>query len=180
MGAMFVCEECNARLTLEDAAKHVCAADGQTGIEVPDVVGEILGWRAWEVHVNAKGAVELSSVTKRTNWPPGQWLVATCTFSHTRIPAERCSCGIYAAKEKEQLLEMHYHRFDDNDVVIGEVALAGKVIPGSQGWRAEKAKPKSLYVPYTRWKLCEPLKVTYDVTVHLSNTLHTEESEEEI
>jgi hypothetical protein len=54
---------------------------------------------------------------------------------------------------------------------IGEVALVGKVIRGTQGWRAERARPLRLWVPYEHWRLVRKLAQTYRVPVGLTDTL---------
>jgi hypothetical protein len=67
---------------------------------------------------------------------------------------------------------MSYNREHDKPVVIGEVGLAGKVIPGSQGWRAEKGRVKHLYVPFHHWRWIEPLAALYNVPVQPDNVLN--------
>jgi hypothetical protein len=56
-------------------------------------------------------------------------------------PLESCSCGIHAAKDLETL-----QRVSGGGPVVGEVYLWGKVIPGENGYRAQYAYPKSLYL----------------------------------
>lgn len=141
-------------------------------LRVPDVVGEIVGWRAWKI-IGSEREPRLFSVTNSTLWVPGEWIEAVCSRGHTseQIPHEGCACGIYAARTREHLLEMSYNRYGDDDtVVIGEVGFAGKVIPGTQGWRAQKARPLRLFVPYERWRFVERLAGDYGVPVELSNT----------
>lgn len=55
-------------------------------------------------------------------------------------------------------------------IFIGEVALAGKVIPGTQGWRAERGRIARLYVPFHHWRFVEALEELYRVEVVLDNT----------
>ncbi len=56
-------------------------------------------------------------------------------------------------------------------VFIGQVGFAGKVIPGSQGWRAEKGRIVRLYVPHVYWRYVDPLQEMYRVDVVLENTM---------
>jgi len=154
--------------------------DGE--VVIPDYIGELLGWRVWHVrnaydpkratlHSLGSGGPQHAS-----EWKPGKLMEAYCARNHTGgVPEKACSCGFYSAKTEEHLLSMNYHRgldFDDpeNVLVIGEVLLQGKVIPGTQGWRAQRARPKTILVPYSRWKVANALKNRYPgVTVKLYN-----------
>jgi hypothetical protein len=153
-------------------------------VRVPDVLGEVIGWRAWRVIGGNVKLPMLASVTHgNTIWHPDRWTLATCgRTSHTcrrpgyagvSVPGEGCSCGMYAAKSREQLLKLGYNRGGDamRPVFIGEVGMAGKVIPGSQGWRAEKARIVRLYVPYEHFRYVQWLERLYRVPVLLDNTL---------
>jgi hypothetical protein len=140
-------------------------------VRVPDVVGEVSGWRAWKV-VGTKAVPRLMSVTQSAHgmgvnaiWPTGRWFQATCPKGCIEgLPVEGCSCGIYAAKSREQLVSLGYGVYGDEVMkVIGEVAFAGKVIPGTQGWRAEKGRILRLVVPYEMWEWAAPLATAYNV-----------------
>jgi len=172
MPPKFKCEECGKSMSVQEMIDHNCLI--ATSIVVPDVLGEIVGWRAWNVLDVGDGEVRLGSVT-HTNyiWKPNSFVIAECTL-HTveEIPHEKHSCGFYAAKTREHLLSMSYHRYTDvDDIVIGEVGLSGKVIPGTQGWRAQKARIKKVYVPYEKWRLLKKIEEVYNVECELSNTL---------
>jgi hypothetical protein len=182
---MFTCDICGAAMEAEAVLGHMQTHVARE-IEVPDIVGEILGWRAWRVDVLSLDGkdVRLRSVTTRTRWPIDDWLYASCGIrphKAEKVPSKTCSCGIYAAKDRPHLTGMHYHVYSiDDTVVIGQVALAGKVIPGTQGWRAAKARPVKILVPYTRWRLAAGIKNSYGVEVELDNTLKEQlETEEE-
>jgi hypothetical protein len=141
---------------------------------VPDVIGEIVGWRAWRV-IGPDRQPLLKSAVWDYIWRPGRWNVARCDLRNhdpkTQVPMEGCSCGFYAGRTREHLLHMAYNQYGAHDtVVIGEVAFVGKVIPGTQGWRAQKARPLRLYLPFERWRLAEGLEATYGCEVRLSNT----------
>jgi len=150
-------------------------------IVVPDVLGEIVGWRAWRVVGNPKFPLLGSVSHTSTLWHPDRWTLATCGGADTchravgadrRIPGESCTCGMYAAKSREQLVSLGYNREADplHPVFIGEVGLVGKVIPGKQGWRAEKGRVVRLYVPFHRYEWVEALESLYQVPVLLTNT----------
>jgi hypothetical protein len=100
---------------------------------------------------------------------------------HTeRLPVESCRCGFYATRDLEQLLtetNYHYVAARSGITVIGEVSMWGKVIPASQGWRAEIAYPRELFLPYEAWDKAAPLAEAYGVPVRLRNILHEYEKE---
>ena len=126
----------------------------------------------------------LASVTHAgTVWHADRWTLATCRGDRLcqspaddgTIPGTGCSCGLYAAASRAQLVKLEYANpgsagFEANPVLIGEVGFAGKVIDGSQGWRAEKGRIVRLYVPHICWRLVEPLERLYRVPVELDNT----------
>jgi hypothetical protein len=80
---------------------------------------------------------------------------------------------------------MGYHGYDENSdtvCVVGQLANWGKVIEGTQGWRAEFAYPAVIYVPFEAWRLGAPIKKAYGVPVKLLNLLdpakHPDEARE--
>jgi hypothetical protein len=151
-------------------------------LRVPDVFGEVVGWRAWEIR-GSEREPRLVSVTNTTIWTPGEWLEAVCRGGHTQeqIPFEGCSCGIYAASSREHLLRMGYNGYTDEETrVIGQVGLVGKVIPGTQGFRASKARPVRLWVPFERWAYVDALSRDYRVPVDLSDCYDPNEQLEEV
>lgn len=58
------------------------------------------------------------------------------------IPHESCHCGIYASDSPGGDCKSYLHSL----AVFGKVRLWGRVVPGSRGWRAERAYPEHLYV----------------------------------
>lgn len=73
---------------------------------------------------------------------------ATCEYEwrHSNgenTPALGCSCGYYAFKTVEQLVDQNY----DKQPCIGEVWLYGKVVEHAQGFRAQFMYPKRLWIP---------------------------------
>jgi hypothetical protein len=126
---------------------------------VPDSVTPIVAWRYWRLGHDRL----LRSLTGRHQaWAPGQALGARCRFDHVdrsdwryrmvsgfsvhahAAPAEGCTCGLYAARDLDHLRGQML--FGLHRMVVGEVALWGKVIPGKHGYRAEFAYPHRLCV----------------------------------
>lgn len=114
---------------------------------------------------------------ERYFWVPRRTAHAECAkgCEQIDIPRLSCTCGFYSAKTSEQLLdELDYAYFDpdtaqDTVRVIGTVANWGRVIEGSQGWRASKSYPTQLWVPYSASHLVKPLKEAYGCPVGLKN-----------
>src|SRR5438132_1475829 len=145
---------------------------GFDGSAIPDVAGELIGWRAWMITGPADRPRLMSMNDTGTVWPAGAWLHAVCGMGHTHAPPhEHCSCGIYAAHSHELLWGMNYHLYEhDIARVIGEVGLAGKVIRGARGFRGARARPLRLLVPYEEWPLGVALRDAYRVPIELANT----------
>lgn len=155
-------------------------------LQVPDLVEEIVAWRAWRAvfgDPRRDGHVLVSF--NRVEWPAGDWLHATCK-NYTVVksneprpywrldssgqlvylkspplaslrpepcgddsPGERCRCGIYAVSTRWQLQEEVNRLFGDaaaHGVLVGKVALAGKVIEHQGGYRAQRARPLELHL----------------------------------
>lgn len=109
----------------------------------------LVGWRGWHI---ALPHYLVTGSSPATVWLPNEPTEAICRvhrharkhyINHERIPADGCSCGIYAFKAPYKL------RTDDylNQDMYGEVWLWGKVIEHSMGYKAEYAYPKALYFP---------------------------------
>ncbi len=132
----------------------------------PDLIEEIVAFRGWHLERGWR-RVELLSFTGAFTWPTDAWAVAECGRCGGDIPGETCSCGIYAARDRAHLHRIGY--MGDTAEVIGEVGLAGKVIPGTLGWRAAKARVRRLWVPHALWEYARPLAAAYGVPVTLTN-----------
>jgi len=140
----------------------------------PDAVEPILAWRAWRV-IDFGGQPRLQSMNDLI-WQPGKVMEAVCKPSKGKHdpPDERCTCGFYAARDRSHLTSMSYHIYDleskKDVVVIGQVSMWGRVIPGSQGWKSQFAKPMSVIVPPSRWRHVKPIQETYKLPVKVENT----------
>lgn len=170
--------------------------------ELPEVIGEFIGWRAWNV-IRAGNMYRLQSLGTGAPhygcvWTPGKMMQAICDRNNERTaatscvkadderaPGENCSCGFYSATERDRFADMPYSKYGtgcygaDSEYmkgkvarVMGRVALAGKVIPGTEGWRSQYAWPVEIFVPYEHTALCEVLTNTYHVPVRLANWIN--------
>jgi hypothetical protein len=102
----------------------------------------VLGWRYWQVAPSGR----LRSVTqRRIEWQPGMALRATCLGAGHRAPDERCDCGVYGARDLASLRE-HGLCLAPEALVVGRIALWGRLIPDESGWRAEYGQPAHLSV----------------------------------
>jgi len=116
-------------------------------MNVPDYVSAIVAYRAW-----TWGASGLASLNGEP-WIAGRPLVAACntaprlsSFVYRNFaicheaPQVGCTCGIYAAKDIDQLRRIGYC----GSGIYGEVYLWGTVVEHRLGWRAQFAYPKTL------------------------------------
>lgn len=102
----------------------------------------VVGWRYWQVTPSGR----LRSVTqRRIEWAPGSVLRAACLGAGHRAPDERCDCGLYGARDLDSLRE-HGLCLAPEALVVGRVALWGRVLPDEAGWRGEYAEPAALSV----------------------------------
>lgn len=133
----------------------------------PDLIDEIVAFRGWQLEQGWRRVELTSLVVGRFVWPADAWTIAECGAGCSDIPNEACSCGIYAARDRAHLHRIGY--MGEYTDVIGEVGLAGKVIPGTLGWRAAKARVRRLWVQHALWELAGPLAAAYRVPVSLTN-----------
>ena len=125
----------------------------------PDAIEPVVGWRCWRVVDTREGFV-LSSASRTVFWPPGLAFEAFCPAEDHDPPAACCSCGVYAARSPELVLEyfppvvrsaatiiapaiLGY----DTVMAVGLVSLWGEVVEGDRGWRGRYAYPRELFVP---------------------------------
>jgi hypothetical protein len=139
------------------------------GSRAPDQVGEIRAWRVWAA-VPVAGEMRLHSFYAAVIWPPGEIVRAVCRRQDLRFqqmgkphdgeppPAKECACGIYGVDSPDRsdirqfvrhpLWSPHCERSPEQAlVVLGEVALWGRIRVGRSGWRAEFARPLALALP---------------------------------
>jgi hypothetical protein len=134
--------------------------------ELPVVPGEVVGWRAWKLVTLPGGAPRLRSLYHDVVWPTDEYLLSDGRH------------GICAAMDRDHLEEMHRYaqqnhpRYVVEGGAIGRVALAGEIIEGERGYRAEKARVVSLVLPYGAWRMLDGLRVAYRVPVALGNIIN--------
>ena len=76
-------------------------------------------------------------------WPPGRVLKAVCVEVGHPAPADRCNCGLYANPDLEALRQ-HGLCLAPDVIVLGQVALWGKVVVDEPCYRGEFAYPARL------------------------------------
>jgi len=114
------------------------------------VPGTLRGFRSWRVD-------PMGFQLQATNWPvvwhPGE-LVAECQTDRLRLlamaslisydvqidphvaPVKGCTCGIYATHEPGSR--------DTTGIILGSIKAYGRIILGTEGFRAEKAQIEAL------------------------------------
>jgi hypothetical protein len=103
---------------------------------MPLSLEEVEGWRAWSI-VERDGAYLLSSLTRAASWEPGRPFIATCERKRHEAPGARCSCGVYAAADPDELARLGRIA----GAAIGQVSLWGRLVEHSRGFRAAAAYP---------------------------------------
>lgn len=119
------------------------------------MTGYVLAWRQWGIVSHPGRTFRLTALTQRAIWPPRARLVAECPDrqSQPHLPPEpMCSCGIYAAKNgsgfhPHLLRATRMLRWSTGSVpwVVGKVALWGRVLEYTDGFRAQYAYPYVLW-----------------------------------
>jgi hypothetical protein len=164
----------------QDAAKMSSASDSTFEApteEVLQVPGTVEGWRAWRVDSEPPPfglPPKLYSASWSFFWKPRTLSRAECSRDPDHVPGETCSCGFYSAKTLRHLQSMGYSNYTPGAptiTVVGRLANWGKVVEGSQGWRAEKAYPVQFYLPFEAHRLAKPIADAYGVPVKLMNLL---------
>lgn len=80
---------------------------------------------------------------RRFEWPPGRVLRARCLEVGHPAPADRCNCGLYANPDFDALRQ-HGLCLAPDVIVVGQVALWGKVVDDEPSFRGEFAYPARL------------------------------------
>jgi hypothetical protein len=138
-------------------------------VRAPDLATEVIGYRCWDVEVSWRGTPRLCSLSAQVVWRSDDWTKAICEAGH-EAPHDDCTCGIYAARSLDHLLQLNYfHATDAHARVLGEVGLAGRVKRHELGWRASKARPVRLWVSHDSWELAVALRRKYGAEIVLAN-----------
>lgn len=139
--------------------------------DVPDYPTAMVGWRWFSVvgpkydpflPPRLKGhrpvAFRLASLHKVVIWKPGEPMVAECRRDdfgegiggHADPPVPGCTCGIYALKDRDDLLYRGLALVSPVSpifYVLTQVAMWGRIIPGEKGYKAQYAYPLRIFVP---------------------------------
>jgi hypothetical protein len=167
-------EVAEASMRMSTATDSTFEAPKEDVLVVP---GTVEGWRAWKIDLEPPPfglPPKIYSAVWDYYWTPRKVSRAVCSKNDGHIPGEHCTCGFYSAKTLQQLKGMSYSMYDASTGqvrVIGRVANWGKVVEGSQGWRAEKAYPIQFFLPFEAHRLATPLTEAYGVPVKLMNIL---------
>jgi hypothetical protein len=120
---------------------------------VPDAIEPFVGWRAWmywPIYQPGKTPTIVSLTRYNPCWRPGVPMVATCTYGGHEPPGAGCSCGVHALASPHDgrwpFGEYELLQWSISLVLIGRVALWGRVIEGEYGWRAQYAYPREFVV----------------------------------
>jgi hypothetical protein len=137
-------------------------------VEVSDE--PLVGWRCWYV-LPHEGL--LRPIYKRgLVWKPRQAHEAVCPEDPHEVPADGCKCGVWAVCHPMLLNEVSWV-FAPPDgvsvlpgvVVVGQVALWGKIVEHERGWRGGAAYPRHLYALTDDPMVAETLRERYGVPV---------------
>jgi hypothetical protein len=101
------------------------------------------------------------------------------------VPVRDCGgsyhgCGFYAGRTHAHLINLGY-ACDDGRTVIGKIQMEGKIIPATNGFRAQKVRIETIFVPHHLWQLANDLKAVYGpqgTEVDLHTTIISQETPE--
>jgi hypothetical protein len=158
-------------------------------VEAPDLVGYITGLRAWR-YVDSGNGWRLQSAVQATLWPPQEHLEAECLVlkittpmgiytqpirTHPEPPPiEGCKCGYWGLADYNKVYSqfgtriMKRVRPNPEQFVYGTIALWGRVLTGTEGWRAQYAYPLALVSEATTLNnrgMLSRLAETYGISV---------------
>ncbi len=102
--------------------------------------------RAWRYWRFAAGTGRLASVSQRGfTWEPGAPFRARCVGGGHAAPDPGCSCGIHASSGLASLRDQALC-LAPGALVVGEVALWGRVVLDDHGYRGQYASPCRLWL----------------------------------
>lgn len=122
--------------------------------QAPDVLGRIIACRAWRMasplrHIGPNGALYSVGVNPVYGWTEGpnraqcawggRYFTPTCQRTiNSRAPVAYCGCGFWGLSSWRTLREAI--GYSGGQVVWGLVAMWGRIVPGTLGWRSEFAQ----------------------------------------
>ena len=125
---------------------------------VPDGIEPIVGWRYWGCEALGTETCWLTSITRFSTWQVRRPTLARCSYAPVHeaggsgVPDPSCTCGVYAVSDLDVLKQVadptpdQDHAGGSRAVVVGTVAIWGRIVPGEWGWRGEQAYPRQLWV----------------------------------
>jgi hypothetical protein len=136
----------------------------------PDYFSPLEGWRAFGL---TQGNAVLRSVVQKVPWPTVESGEACCLDpglgfgGHRHVaeepcPKERCTCGFYAYKTREQAEAQA-----DQCLVLARVALWGVVVIHEHGYRAARMRVEELFIPQGLDTAVAALMDRYPVPLHV-------------
>jgi hypothetical protein len=112
---------------------------------VPLSIEPVLGWRVWRLGLDRDGRPELRSTFRPDVWPAGEPMRAWCaTHRRATVPSRSCMCGLYATSSPKELGRAGV--INHATVVVGAIAMWGRVIEHERGARARFAYPARLAI----------------------------------
>lgn len=127
--------------TSKDAEYHSGAREGSS-LVVPDLLEPIIGYRAWRVDSGGNlMSTGLFYYGHGGGWYPREPQASQCYYDKLlhyghKTPQEHCNCGYYAASDFRNIM-----KGSGKYAAVGRVAMWGKIIQYTKGWRAEYAYP---------------------------------------
>lgn len=137
---------------------------------VSDYSTPIVGWRLWSMGYDKDDGLKpyLSSIWQSARWPRHEPMVAHCLQVDTtnmhwmarwklpklccvHSPTQRCKCGVYACSDPTAV---HVEPSRDVSLLVGRVALWGKVVRHERGYRAQYGYPVSIGLGESGSLLC--------------------------
>lgn len=147
------------------------------------VIEDVIGYKGFRIRQTDNGP-RLQSPLFPVTFEPGEWMVAECRGHHGLLPPDHpdyhgplatdraqwspvkdCGghgCGFYAGRTWNHLVDMGYARYSADDPrIICKIQMQGKIIPATNGFRAQQVRPLVMYVPHELWRLGAELKNVY-------------------
>lgn len=119
--------------------KLKAAQPRKIGRKVPDGITPITAWRGWKLQ-----DMKLAALGSTGIWEPKKIMVAVCNNGgQHHAPLASCNCGMWAFKTLEYLISA----LEPYTVsVFGQVSLWGRIVETENGFRAQFAYPKELWL----------------------------------
>lgn len=145
----------------------------------------LVGWRAWKLDLKKMALRSQNNFfadDENNLLRPGIPMVAKCgktsgnslgraslfdpagalpAPSVHAVPAEFCTCGIYAKDTLDEVIENKY------DGIYGQVYGWGRYVRGDQGWRAQYMYPKRFYLTRNFAREISPDTIDFLRTYHV-------------